>query len=177
MSGNNHLWLRFDHDLAYFILLLAIFSALPSYAITSQSFQVSATITPGCLVSGGTLFGTLNFGTHPSNANGNFNASLTPNTSLTLACTPGTVLSMSINGGNNYTTIRNVKQSGFSTLLSYLLYADSAHTIPIGLNQNVSVSYSNSNNIIIPIYGVLQMNGANNPSGTYTDLLTVTLSW
>lgn len=44
MSGNNHLWLRFDHDLAYFILLLAIFSALPSYAITSQSFQVSATM-------------------------------------------------------------------------------------------------------------------------------------
>ncbi|WGL95394.1 Csu type fimbrial protein [Arsenophonus nasoniae] len=177
MSGSNYLWLLFENNLAYFILLLVIFNVPPSTAITSQSFQVSATITPGCLVSGGTLFGNLDFGTHPSTTNGNINASLTPNTSLTLACTPGTVLSMSINGGNNYTTIRNVKQSGFSTLLSYLLYADNAHTIPIGLNQNISVSYSNSNNIIIPIYGVLQMNGANNRAGTYTDLLTVTLSW
>ncbi|WGL98314.1 spore coat U domain-containing protein [Arsenophonus sp. aPb] len=177
MSGNNGLWLLFDNNLAYFFVLLVIFSALPSHAITSQSFQVAATIANGCVVSGGSLFGTLDFGTHPSNANGNFNASLTPNTSLTLGCTPGTALSMSINGGNNYTSSRNVKQSGFTTLLPYLLYADNAHTIPIGLNQNVSVSYSNSNNIIIPIYGVLQLNGANNPSGTYTDLLTVTLSW
>lgn len=177
MSGNNYSWLLFDDYLAYFLVLFIIFNIPLSNAITSQSFQVAATIANGCVVSGGTLFGTLDFGTHPSNANGNFNASLTPNTSLTLACTPGTALSMSINGGNNYTTIRNVKQSGFSTLLPYLLYADSAHTIPIGLNQNVSVSYSNSNNIIIPIYGVLQLNGANNPSGNYTDVLTVTLSW
>lgn len=177
MSGNNCVGLLFDNNLTYFILLFAIFNVPLSNAITNQSFQVAATIANGCMVSGGTLFGTLDFGTHPSNNNGNINASLTPNTSLTLACTPGTVLSMSINGGNNYTTTRNVKQSGFSTLLPYLLYANSAHTIPIGLNQNVSVSYSNSNNIIIPIYGVLQMNGANNRSGTYIDLLTVTLSW
>ncbi|QLK87893.1 SCPU domain-containing protein [Arsenophonus endosymbiont of Aphis craccivora] len=177
MSGNNYLWLLFDDYLACFIVLLVIFGALPRHAITSQTFQVAATITPGCIVSGGTLFGTLDFGTHPSNTNGNINASLTPNTSLTLACTPGTVLSMSIDGGNNYTTSRNVKQSGFATLLPYLLYADSAHTIPIALNQNVSVSYSNSNNIILPIYGVLQFNGANNPSSNYTDVLTVTLSW
>lgn len=177
MSGNNGLCLLFDNDLAYFFVLLVIFSALPSHAITSQSFQVAATIANGCVVSGGSLFGTLDFGTHPSTANGNFNASLTPNTSLTLTCTPGTALSMSINGGNNYTTSRNVKQSSFSTLLPYLLYADNAHTIPIGLNQNISVSYSDSNNIIIPIYGVLQLNGTNNRAGTYTDLLTVTLSW
>lgn len=178
MSGNNCLWLLFDHYLAYIIiLLLIIFSALPSHAITSQTFQVAATITNGCVVSGGTLFGTLNFGTYPSNTNANISASLTPNTSVNLACTPGTVLSMSINGGNNYTTSRNVMQSGFTTQLPYQLYADSAHTIPIPVNQNVAVSYTNSNNIILPIYGVLQLNGTNNPSGTYTDVLTVTLSW
>ncbi|WP_119711765.1 spore coat protein U domain-containing protein [Arsenophonus endosymbiont of Aleurodicus floccissimus] len=73
---------------------------------------------------------------------------ITPNTSLTLACTPGTVLSMSIDGGSNYTTSRDVMQSGFTTQLPYQLYADSAHTIPILVNQNVAVSYTNSTNII-----------------------------
>ncbi|HGJ5875491.1 MAG TPA: spore coat protein U domain-containing protein [Arsenophonus sp.] len=89
--------------------------------------------------------------------NTNISANLTPNTSLTLACTHGTVLSMSINGGNNYTTSRNVKQSTI-TLLPYQLYSDNAHTSPIPVNQNIPVNYTNSNNIILPIYGVLQRN-------------------
>jgi len=44
MSGNNYLWLLFDDYLACFIVLLVIFGALPSHAITSQTFQVAATI-------------------------------------------------------------------------------------------------------------------------------------
>ncbi|HGJ5875492.1 MAG TPA: hypothetical protein ACHBX0_02645 [Arsenophonus sp.] len=57
MSENNYLWLLLDDNLAYFFVLLIIFSAPPTNTITNQSFQVAATIANGCVISGGTLFG------------------------------------------------------------------------------------------------------------------------
>ena len=44
------------------------------------------------------------------------------------------------------------------------------------MNQNVALTYSNANNITLPIYGLLQLSGVNR-AGTYSDTLTVTLSW
>ncbi|MEI2684797.1 spore coat protein U domain-containing protein, partial [Erwinia aphidicola] len=44
------------------------------------------------------------------------------------------------------------------------------------VNQNVALTYSNANNITLPIYGQLQLSGVNR-AGTYSDTLTVTLSW
>lgn len=50
----------------FLVLISALLCVTPAAAVTTQSFQVSATITPGCSVTAGTggVLGTLNFGTH-----------------------------------------------------------------------------------------------------------------
>lgn len=154
--------------------------ALPASAVTTQSFQVGATITPGCSVASGSggLFGTLNFGSHSGVENGIASNALIPDTSLALACTPGVALSMTIDGGKNYTSVRNMVRTGSTEAVPYRLYSSGALTAntEIMVNQAVAVTYSNSNNITLPIYGAAQLTGFS-PAGTYTDQLTVTLSW
>ncbi len=154
--------------------------ALPASAVTTQSFQVGATITPGCSVASGSggLFGTLNFGSHSGVENGIASNALIADTSLALACTPGVALSMTIDGGKNYTSVRNMVRTGSTEAVPYRLYTSGALTAntEIMVNQAVAVTYSNSNNITLPIYGAAQLTGFS-PAGTYTDQLTVTLSW
>jgi spore coat protein U-like protein len=164
---------------------LALISALigpPAAALTvaSSSFQVGATITPGCSVSSGTggAFGTFNFGSHSGVESGLASAAFVPNGSLALACTPGVALSMTIDGGQNYATVRRMKRADGSDTVPYRLYTSSSLTAgsEILLNQPVSVPYSNSNNITLPLYGAAQLTGFS-PAGTYSDQLTVILSW
>ncbi len=151
-----------------------------THAITTQSFQVSASIVAGCQVSSGSggVYGTLNFGSYSGTSSAAAQAAFTPNGALSIACTPGVALSMSIDGGQHYTTQRRLVRSGGTDAVPYRLYSNSnlSAASEIGVNQNVSVSYSNSNNITLPIYGVAQLTGFS-PAGTYTDQLSVTLSW
>lgn len=161
-------------------LMWGMMIALPASAVTTQSFQVGATITPGCSVASGTggIFGTLNFGSHTGVENGVRSSALLPDTSLALACTPGVALSMTIDGGKNYTTVRNMVRTGSTEAVPYRLYTSGALTAntEILVNQAVAITYSNSNNITLPIFGAAQLTGFS-PAGTYTDQLTVTLSW
>ena len=85
---------------------------------------------------------------------------------------------MSINGGQNYANVRNMQRSGGTDRVPYRLYTSStlAANTEIGVNQAVSVAYSNSNTISLAIFGAAQLTGFS-PAGTYTDQLTVTLSW
>ena len=164
----------------YAILGTLLLSSAAAFGITTQNFQVSATITPGCSVTSGTggVYGTLNFGTRSGVDASRVTTSFIPNTSLSLACTPGVALSMSINGGQNYTTVRRMLRNGGTQAVPYRLYTSSslAANTEIGVNQPVSLSYTNSNNITLPIFGAAQLTGFS-PAGNYTDQLTVTLSW
>ncbi len=85
----------------FFTLILGLALVPAAMAVTSQSFKVSATIVPGCAVSTGSggLLGTLNFGTHTGVESAPVSTSFVPNGALSIACTPGVALSMSINGG------------------------------------------------------------------------------
>ncbi|WP_258041587.1 Csu type fimbrial protein [Citrobacter amalonaticus] len=155
-------------------------AVFPLQAVTTQSFQLSATITPGCSVttgSGGAL-GTLNFGSYSGVVTQQVNTSFVPNAALSLACTPGVALSMSIDGGRNYTTVRNMVRAGGTERVAYRLYrtASLAANSEIGVNQTISVLYSDSNNIAIPLFGAAFLTGFS-PAGSYSDQLTVTLSW
>lgn len=149
-------------------------------AVTSQSFRVSATIVPGCAVTTGSggLFGTLDFGTHTGVESAPVSTSFVPNGALSIACTPGVALSMSINGGQNYSSVRQMKRAGGTNLVGYRLYSSSslAANSEIGVNQAIPVTYTNSNNIALPLFGVALLTGFS-PAGTYSDQLTVTLSW
>jgi len=156
-------------------LLIRCFSA---WGLPTSTFQVTASVVAGCVISGTNtgVFGTLNFGTQSGVAATPASASFVQSTSINLACTPGTTLSMSINQGANFTTTRNLKLPNFSNTVPYTLFSNASRTTVIPVNQAVPLSYSNANNITLPIYGQLQLPGTAR-AGVYTDTLTVTLSW
>ena len=149
-----------------------------AWSLPTSTFQVTASIVAGCVISGTNtgVFGTLDFGTQSGVATSTVDASFVQSTSINLACTPGTTLSMSINQGSNFTTTRNLKLPNFTNTVPYTLFSNASRTTVIPVNQAVSLSYSNANNITLPIYGQLQLPGTAR-AGVYTDTLTVTLSW
>lgn len=166
----------------WFCLLPAALAALctgAAQALPSQSFQVSAAIVAGCQIQGGGgVLGALDFGTHSAIDNRAAGAGFVQNTAVTIACTPGTTLNMSIDGGSHYTATRNLQRASGGDLIAYRLFTSasysSASEIPV--NQNVTVSFSDAATITLPIYGLLQLNGSNR-AGTFTDVLSVMLSW
>ncbi|MFS2221068.1 spore coat U domain-containing protein [Pantoea sp. B65] len=149
-------------------------------SLPTQSFQVAASVVAGCVISGSNtgVFGALDFGTRSGVDNGSVSASYVQSSTINLACTPGTTLNMSINGGNNYATTRNLKLANYSNVVGYQIFTSASHSAAseIPVSQNVALSYGNANNITLPIYGLLQLNGVAR-AGNYTDTLTVTLSW
>ncbi|MEM6161519.1 spore coat U domain-containing protein [Erwinia sp. P6884] len=161
-------------------LILLFISGGSSGALPTKPFQVTASIVNGCVISGTntSVFGALDFGSYPGVGDRSVTAGFVQNATLNLACTPGTTLSMSIDGGSNYTTTRNLRVANNSNLVGYTLYSSATYsaTSAIPVNQNVALSYSNANNITLPLYGLLQLSGVNR-AGTYSDTLRVTLSW
>ena len=144
-------------------------------AVTSQSFQVSATITPGCLVAtGGTNYGSLAFGSYSALATSTASVALT--SSVVLQCTPGVALSMTVDGGLYNSSGRRMQLDSGTAKVAYQLFRDAALSQSLGISQSVSVAYSNANNITLPIYGRVQLPG-NTPGGTYSDTLQVQLTW
>ncbi|CRL45613.1 Spore Coat Protein U domain protein [Sodalis glossinidius str. 'morsitans'] len=160
--------------------MLASMTTLKIAALPNQSFQVAATVVAGCLINGGPSIGKLDFGSQAGSDRQLFTASMVQNTAFSLACSPGTTLSMRIDGSSHYTSQRNLQRVGGTQLIGYRLYTDAgltpANAIPVG--QDVSLSYSDANHIVLPVYGALQLSGMS-LSGTYTDTLTVTvtLTW
>ncbi|MCK2177796.1 Csu type fimbrial protein [Enterobacter asburiae] len=163
----------------FFALIVGLIMMPTADAVTSQSFKVSATIVPGCAVATGSggLLGTLDFGSHNGVESAPVSTSFVPNGALSIACTPGVALSMSINGGQNYSSVRRMKRANGVDMVPYRLYSSSlAANSEIGVNQAIAVTYTNSNNIALPLFGVALLTGFS-PAGTYSDQLTVTLSW
>jgi len=148
--------------------------------IVTQTLQVKATLVPGCSVTrgGDGVLGILNFGTYSGVTFGGASARFVPNGSLMLACTPGVALTMRIDGGKNYTTVRNLQRRGGTEQVAYRLYSSSSPQpgSEIGVDRDVAITWSDSNNISLPLYGVAQLSGLS-PAGSYSDQLTVTLSW
>lgn len=161
-------------------LVALLLTTTGARAVTSQSFQVNATITPGCSVTSGTggVLGSLNFGSYSGVQSGQVSTSFVPNGSLSIACTPGVALSMSIDGGQYYASVRNMQRAGGTQRVAYRLYSSSSlgANSEIGVNQAIPVTYTNSNNIALPLFGVALLTGFS-PAGNYSDQLTVTLSW
>ncbi|WP_045784872.1 spore coat protein U domain-containing protein [Chania multitudinisentens] len=160
----------------YISVLPLLFCPL-SLALPTQTFQVSANIVAGCLVQGSNtgVFGAINFGSYPGTSTAQVTANYIQNATITLLCTPGTHLQMSIDGGANYNAGRNLKRSGNTNLVPYNIY-NSATNTAIPVNQAVPITFANANNIVLPLYGQLTLDG-HSYAGTYTDNLMVTLSW
>jgi spore coat protein U-like protein len=163
------------HGCTALVLLCVGSVPLPLAAVTSQSFQVSATVTAGCLVVGGVSnYGSLNYGSQSALATSMVQVALTGG--VQLQCTPGVTLNMTVDGGQYNSSGRHMQLTTGSNRVAYSLYRDAAFSQSLGVGQSVPVAYSDANNINLPIYGQVQLPG-NQPGGTYSDVLQVQLSW
>ena len=157
------------------LLLCSVTSPLDA-ALTS-TFQVSATVVAGCLVEGGASnYGSLDFGSYSALSTSSVTTAL-GGTTVTLQCTPGVNLSMSVDAGQNSASgTRNLKRSSGSSLVAYQLFRDAGFSQSLGINQCVPVSYSNPAIIKLPVYARAQLTG-NLPAGNYTDVVQVVLTF
>ena len=172
--------------LIYRVALACLAASCPTVlqANTTASFQASATIVSGCDV-GGTVvagsqaigqIGTLNYGMRPTLTSGAVTGGLLQNASLSLVCTPDVVLTMTVNGGLNSATVRNLKASQGTSRLPYRLYSDAALAREIAIDQAVPISFVGAVPITLPIFGRVTLPG-NSLADTYNDTVVVTLNW
>jgi spore coat protein U-like protein len=158
----------------------------PAAAETGKTLQVSATIQPGCLVAGlgasgnaGTI-GQLDFGQATSLSTGTRTASLATSQAISLRCTPGVALKMTVDGGGHVDGgTRNLQRGGNpANRIAYTLCEDAECQRPIAVSQQIGIAVTTENyaNVSLPIHGRLTLPGAL-PPGAYSDALTVTLSW
>lgn len=155
-------------------------------AETSATFDVNAAIVPGCLVDGlgssgnAGPIGTLDFGTDSSLSTAAHSASTTSNQMIRLRCTPGVNLVMSIDGGNHAAAGSRNLQLGANNAarVAYRICSDAACTQPIAIGGSTSrlIDAASANDIRLPIHAALNLPGGL-PPGSYTDTLTVTLTW
>lgn len=162
------------------IPLLLIYSS-GGMSLPTATIDITAGIVNGCILSGtaaGTLpLGALNFGSRPGIGTSTATASFVQGATIALACTPNTVLNMSIDGGLNFAgNSRNMKIASNTDVVPYTLYTSAAQTTTIPVGQNIPLTFSNPNVITLPIFGALQLSGVRR-AGNYSDTLTVTLTW
>ncbi len=175
-------------------------TALNASAAGSMSGQLNAqmVLQAGCIISGapgagssGVSFGTLDFGSQP----GTFTGVLTATASggaggagaTEIICSADvTALTISVGAGNNagqgtaVGTGARAMKFGTSSYLPYEVYSDAALTTPYptaALSIGVALPGTGAP-FALPIFGRINKTSVNAmPSGTYTDVLQVTLSW
>jgi len=159
------------------VAALGCLLSMPAWAgSASTTFQVNATVVSACTVSGSLL----NFGNSidPLSTSVPLDASST----LTVQCTNTTPYSVALSAGLNAGgaanfTSRAMKNGSYS--MGYQLYTDSARSTVWGDGTASSSSVSGTgsgSNQTLTIYGrVPTLTGA--VPGTYTDTVTVTISY
>lgn len=156
------------------------------------------TLSGGCTVSGaaassgnGANLGVLDFGVQPSTFTGVLVAAATGGASGTgathILCSPDVAaMSVSVSAGNHpgqgsaLGVGSRAMRLGSSNYLPYEVYSDAAMTAAYPVSGNpVGVALTGSGEAIpLPVYGrIHKTNGGAIPSGTYADILQVTLSW
>ena len=158
----------------------------PARAETNATFDVAATIVPGCLVDGlggsghaGTI-GTLDFGRDSTFSSAKHDATTTTNQMIRLRCTPGVALTMSVDGGTHAALgWRHLQhETNDIALIGYRVCRDAGCSQPIAIGGSISIAVTgaNSEDVRLPLHATLTLPGWLLP-GTYTDTLTVTLTW
>jgi spore coat protein U-like protein len=151
---------------------------------TTQSFQISAHVEPGCVLGSGATdtnsFGTINFGRLGQLATDLNVTSTSGSGSVVLQCTPDTPIAIAIDAGRNGRAGERHLAKG-SESLRYQLYQDSAFSIVWGDNSGVgqvmSMSFPSTGAQTLPIYARLFRAAVLPSAGIYTDVVTVTVTY
>lgn len=178
----------------------AVLASSHVLAAGSLAGQLNAqmTLQAGCIVSGapgagstGVNFGTLDFGTQPATFTGMLLATASGGAggagATQILCSPDvTSLSITVSGGNNagqggsVGTGSRAMRLGTSSFLPYEVYSDAAMTSAYPTSASaVGVTLPGTGVALpLPIYGrINKTSAAALTSGTYTDVLQVTLAW
>lgn len=179
---------------------VAVLASSPAMAAGSLAGQLNAqmTLQAGCIISGapgagttGVNFGTLDFGTQPATFTGMLLATASGGAggagATQILCSPDvTSLSIAISAGNNagqggsVGTGARAMKLGTSNFLPYEVYSDAAMTSAYPTSASaIGVTLPGTGVALpLPIYGrINKTSAAALMSGTYTDVLQVTLSW
>ena len=171
------------------LLLLASLSLLFSPALragtATTSFTVNATITNGCafgtsLSSPITNLGIINFGSFASIPTNVDVVSTSGAGSVVVTCTPGATVAIAMDYGahSGSVTQRYMANSGGTATLAYQLYQDAAHSKVWGTGaQAMTVSNFPATTQTYPVYARLFSFTTSPTAGTYTDTVTVTLTY
>lgn len=176
----------------------ALLACSNTFAAGSMSGQLNAqmTLQAGCIISGapgagtsGVNFGTLDFGVQPATFTGTLLATASGGVggagATQIQCSPDvTSLSITVSAGNNagqggsVGTGSRAMKLGTSNYLPYEVYSDAGMTSAYSTGA-VGVTLPGTGAALpLPIYGrINKTSGAAMNSGTYTDVLQVTLSW
>lgn len=150
--------------------LLTLTTPNKSFAVTtSGTLGVSATVAASCTVGGGTL----SFGSYSPTST----SDLTANTSFSLQCVNGTSYSIKLNNGLNFASNRRMLNSQQSnTFLNYELYTSSNFS-SVWNSSNFISGIGNGNAENITVYGKIFANQNSAMVGSYSDLVTITVTF
>lgn len=166
------------------LTLLLLFASGAHTAVAQKTFKVSAQITAGCALGAGdgsqtTDFGTLNFGTLSSLYSNVDVASTAGAGSIIVTCTPGTAISIALDYGvNGGSATQRYMSNGNSSTLAYQLYQDANRANVWGSSTlALSVASFPSTTQTYTVYGRLFATNGFPAVGSYTDTVTVTLTY
>ena len=155
--------------------------------LISRSFELRAQIVPGCLLGTGgsdvTTFGTISFGQVSTLGSNRDTVSSPGNGSITLQCSPGTPVTLSLNAGNNATSVGTGRfLARGSERLRYQLYQNAGYSVIWGNGSNGGISLSTTfpasgASQTYPVYARLFAVSPMPSAGFYLDTVTVTLTY
>ncbi|TLX54414.1 spore coat protein [Stutzerimonas nosocomialis] len=151
---------------------------------TSQSFQISAQVEPGCVLGSGPAdtgsFGTIDFGRLGHLASDVTAVSSSGSGSVVLQCTPNTPITIAIDAGLHGSGGARYLAKGSETL-RYQLYQDEAFSIVWGDNRGagtaMSLTFPATGAQTLPIYARLFRASVLPSAGIYSDVVTVTVTY
>lgn len=154
-------------------LLVAGVPAAASAETASSSLGVTATVTENCTVSTSPVaFGSVN-----TLSGGNVDAT----GGVTVTCTNGTPWAAAANAGSGSgASMATRKMASGANTLSYTLYTDSARTSVWGDGTSATAQVSNTGSgsaQLFTVYGRVLAGQASAPAGSYSDTVSVTISY
>ncbi|MCH8493133.1 MAG: spore coat U domain-containing protein [Idiomarina sp.] len=172
---------------AFIAMGCALYLSAPVHADPTETFEVTAVVEEGCLVSGtlhspGTnigALGELNFGSASALSTELLSAELVTDAGFELTCTPGVEVTMQVNGGGNSSGgLRHLAHlfDSEASPIAYRLYSDAAFTNEISAGTPITIPRSGDEQVTISMFGQVLLSG-DHRGGSYHDELTVTIEW
>lgn len=141
-------------------------------ATASTTFAVNATVVPACLVSANPLV----FGNYDPTQGTNLDVT----TTLLVTCTVGTSFRVGLSaGGGIGATVTSRKMTNGANTLGYALFQDSLRTTNWGNTPGTdtpAATVAPATASTLTVYGRVAA-GQNVPAATYTDTITVTVTY